>query len=87
MDEAIKAYTLDAAYMLTWENMIGSLEAGKCADIIVLDRNLFESSTDEIAKANVLATMVNGRVVHEEAVDWNPPGDPMEVNCLYIKCY
>jgi len=33
---------------------------------------------DEIAEANVLATMVNGKIVHGEAVDWDPPGDPVQ---------
>ncbi|UCD58121.1 MAG: amidohydrolase [Candidatus Hydrogenedentota bacterium] len=78
LEEAIKAYTIDAAYHLLWDNIIGSIEVGKRADLIVLDRNLFESTTDEIAEANVLATMMNGKVVHEEAVDWDPPGDQIE---------
>lgn len=73
MEEAIKAYTIDAAYHLRWDDIIGSLEAGKRADIIVLDRNLFESTTDEIAEANVLLTMMNGKIVHEEAVGWDEP--------------
>ena len=75
LEEAIKAYTIDAAYHLRWDNIIGSIEVGKRADIIVLDRNPFESTTDEIAEINVLATMMNGKVVHEEAVDWDPPGE------------
>jgi predicted amidohydrolase YtcJ len=73
LEEAIKAYTIDAAYQLRWDNIIGSIEVGKRADLIVLDRNLFESTTDEIAETNVLATMMNGKVVHEEAVDWGIP--------------
>ena len=68
-----RAYTLDAAYMNRWENIIGSLEVGKRADMIVLDRNLFDIIFDEIAEVNVLATMMNDEVVHEEAVDWDPP--------------
>jgi hypothetical protein len=73
LEQAIRAYTLDAAYMLRWEDIIGSLEVGKRADLIVLDRNPFEITPDEIAETNVLATMMNGVVVHEEAVDWSPP--------------
>lgn len=78
LEEAIKAYTIDAAYHLRWDNIIGSIEVDKRADLIVLDRNPFESTTDEIAEINVLATMMNGKVVHEEAVDWDPPGDQIE---------
>ena len=75
LEQALRAYTIDAAYMNRWEGIIGSLEVGKRADMIVLDRNLFEISSDEIAEVNVLATMMNGEVVHEEAVDWDPPGE------------
>ena len=78
LEEAIKAYTIDAAFHLRWDNIIGSIEVGKRADIIVLDDNPFESTSDEIAEINVLATMMNGKVVHEEAVDWDPPGEQIE---------
>ena len=73
LEEAIKAYTIEAARQLRWGDIIGSIEVGKRADIIVLDRNPFESTTDAIAETNVLATMINGKVVHEEAVDWSMP--------------
>jgi hypothetical protein len=80
LEEAIKAYTIEAARQLRWDNIIGSLEVGKRADLIVLDRNPFNSKTDEIAEINILATMMNGKVVHEEAVDWDPPGEQIEIN-------
>jgi predicted amidohydrolase YtcJ len=80
LEEAIKAYTIDAAYHLRWDKIIGSVEVGKRADLIVVERNLFESTTDEIAEANVLLTMVNGKVVHEEAVDWEVKTPPVQFN-------
>ena len=70
LEDAIRAYTITGAYLLDAEKYIGSIEVGKRADLIVLDRNPFESTPDEIAETNVLATMMNGKVVHEEAVDW-----------------
>lgn len=72
LEQVIRAYTLDAAYMLRWENIIGSLEVGKRADLIILDKNLFELTTEEVADVRVLATIMNGKIVHEEAVDWGP---------------
>ena len=65
--EGIKAYTLDAAYQARAEEISGSLEAGKRADFIVLDRNLFEIPEDEIAGAKVLKTVVDGRTVFDRA--------------------
>ena len=64
--QAIRAYTLDAAYMVRAEHYSGSLEVGKRADFIVLDRNLFEVPEDEIANARVMKTVVDGMVVFAE---------------------
>ena len=63
--EAIRAYTLDAAYQVRAETYSGSLEPGKRADFIVLDRNLLEIPEDEIVQTQVLRTVVDGRVVFE----------------------
>ena len=73
LETALMMYTVNSAYMVGKEDMIGSIEAGKKADLIVLDRNIFEIPTKELLEVNVLATMVDGRVVHEEAVDWSLP--------------
>lgn len=53
---------------------------GKKADLIVLDRNLFEIPTEELPRVKVVATMMDGRVVHEEAIDWDPP-QPIRFSC------
>jgi predicted amidohydrolase YtcJ len=63
--QAIRAYTLDAAHQVRAESYSGSLEPGKRADFIVLDRDLFEISPDEIVETQVLMTVVDGRVVFE----------------------
>jgi predicted amidohydrolase YtcJ len=67
LEEAIKAYTLWGAHALLAEELIGSLEVGKQADFIVLDRNLFEISVDDIDSTKVLKTVFNGRVVYERS--------------------
>lgn len=73
LEQAIRAYTIDAAYQLGWDSIIGSLEVGKRADLVVLDQNLFEIDPAEIHNTTALLSMVNGRVVHEAAVDWGMP--------------
>ena len=65
LDTMIRGYTLDAAYQLHMEDEIGSIEVGKKADLVVLDRNLFETDTYEIHKVEVLLTMMDGEVVYE----------------------
>jgi len=59
----LAAYTIGGAYANLEERESGSLEAGKLADLIVLDRNLFEIPASEISEAKVLATMFEGRIV------------------------
>jgi hypothetical protein len=63
-EEAIRMYTMGSAYMTFEERAKGSLEAGKLADLIVLDRDILEGPEDDIKDAQVLATLVGGRVVH-----------------------
>lgn len=60
----LAAYTIAGAYACHEETETGSLEAGKAADLIVLDRNLFEIPPEEIHKAKVLLTLLEGREVY-----------------------
>ena len=68
--DAIKGYTLGAAIGGHREQKEGSLEKGKLADLIVVDRNLFEIEPTDIGKTEVLLTMVGGIVVYE-SLNWH----------------
>jgi len=58
-----KIYTVDEDN--PWaESYSGSLEVGKRADLIIIDRNLFEIPEDDIAEAKVLKTFLNGKAVY-----------------------
>ena len=61
----IRAVTMNASYELHQEADTGSLEVGKFADLIVLDRNFFTIPAEDIANVHVLQTMVGGRVVYD----------------------
>ena len=63
--DAIRGYTMGAALAGHREQREGSLEKGKLADLIVIDRNLFEIEPTAIGKTEVLLTLVGGRVVYE----------------------
>ncbi len=65
----IRGFTLDAAYQMHMEDEIGSIEVGKKADLIVLDRNLLEIDAYEIHKTNVLLTMLDGEIVYESSTE------------------
>ena len=62
--EALRAFTLDAAYAEHQENQIGSLESGKSADFILIDRDLFSIPPADIWKIKVEQTWVAGRRVY-----------------------
>ncbi|NGZ86910.1 amidohydrolase [Duganella sp. SAP-35] len=62
---ALRAITLNAAYTLRQEASTGSLEVGKLADMIVLDRNFFTIPDEDIANIKVLQTVVGGKIVYQ----------------------
>jgi predicted amidohydrolase YtcJ len=70
LEDAIKAYTLGAALAGRREKTEGSLEPGKLADLIVLSQDLFKIAPTEIAKTEVLLTLVGGKVVYQSP-KWN----------------
>lgn len=65
LEEAIRGYTLAGAKMMGIDDVTGSIEVGKKADLILLSQNLFEIDPEKIADTVVLATMFDGRVVHD----------------------
>jgi predicted amidohydrolase YtcJ len=67
VEESLRAYTLDAAYAGFSEKLIGSLEPGKLADVVILDRDLFTMPPEELSRAQVSATIVGGKVVFQRA--------------------
>jgi len=60
----IDAYTINGAYTMSLEDKQGSIEVGKRADFVVLDRNLFEIPSAEISDASVTMTVFDGRTVY-----------------------
>ncbi len=67
IEALVRGFTIDAAYQLHMEDRIGSLEVGKKADLVVLDRNIFEVDPYTIHDTNVLMTVMDGNVVYEQA--------------------
>ncbi len=65
LESAIKGYTLGAAFAGRREKTEGSIEPGKVADLIVLSQDLFKIEPNQIAKTEVLLTMVGGKVVYQ----------------------
>jgi predicted amidohydrolase YtcJ len=65
-EEALRSYTLNCAYAAFEENIKGSLTPGKLADITVLSKDIMTVPEDEILKAEVLYTIVGGKVMYKK---------------------
>jgi len=66
LEEAVKGYTINGAYAEFSENIKGSVEKGKLADLVVLSRNIFKIPPEEIKKTEVKMTILNGKVIHKK---------------------
>ena len=64
-EEALRSYTIDAAYGAFQEDVVGSLEVGKYADIVVLSKDIMEVPENEILEAQAMMTIFQGEVVFE----------------------
>lgn len=65
VEEALRAYTIDGAYAMFDEKNRGSLEAGKLADLVIIDRDLTRIQPDRLREAHVVMTIVGGTPVYE----------------------
>jgi predicted amidohydrolase YtcJ len=64
LQTAIDAYTINAAYAMKQDKITGSLEVGKRADLVVLDRDILTTDPETIEDTKVLATYLDGRLVY-----------------------
>lgn len=62
LEMALRAYTINGAFQLRMEDRIGSIEVGKHADLVVLERDLFSVAPEEIHTVGVRLTMMDGRI-------------------------
>lgn len=67
LDQAIRAMTIDAAWQLRMEKKIGSLEVGKYADLVVLEKDPHDVAPRDIADIKVLKTMMDGKFTFDRA--------------------
>jgi predicted amidohydrolase YtcJ len=61
---ALEAYTINAAYALRQDHLVGSLKVGKRADITIIDRNILQVPVADIGKTKTVMTIVDGKVVY-----------------------
>ena len=64
LESAIRAYTINSAVAMGIDDVTGSIEPGKSADLIVLDQNVFDVPSNQVGKTRVLTTYFEGQVVY-----------------------
>jgi len=64
-EEALRAFTIEAAYAAFWEKRVGTLEIGKLADFVVLDRDIMTCDPRDLADTKVLQTFSFGQSVYQ----------------------
>jgi predicted amidohydrolase YtcJ len=64
--DALAAFTAGTAWINHLEAEVGSIEAGKTADLVVLDRDVFDRGAGPIGDARVVATFIDGNAVFED---------------------
>jgi predicted amidohydrolase YtcJ len=62
--EALRMYTINNARVMRLEDQVGSLETGKLADLIVVDRDVLACTAEELIETKVLRTYVAGKLVY-----------------------
>jgi len=74
--QALACYTINTAYLMFEEDIKGSIEPGKLADMVVIDKDIMTVPEDEIRKINVEMTIVGGTVVYQHESGTEYPEHP-----------
>ncbi len=67
LDDALAGFTVGSAWVNHLDGEVGSIEVGKAADLVVLDRDLFDRAAGEIGEARVVGTFIDGVAVYERS--------------------
>ncbi len=68
LEQGLKALTIDPAWQARMEDKVGSLEVGKYADLVILEKNLFDVAPTEVADVKVMGTMMDGKFTYYDGI-------------------
>lgn len=65
VEQMVELFTMGNAYALRMEDITGSIEVGKCADLVILEENIFEVPHQDIYKVKVIQTVSEGKIIYK----------------------
>lgn len=65
VEDGIRSYTINNAYQMHMEDKLGTIEAGKYADLVILEKNIFEVPVNEIHKVKIIETIMDGKTTYK----------------------
>ena len=65
VEQMVEVFTKGNAYALRMEDITGSIEVGKCADLVILEENIFQVPVADIYKVKIVQTISEGKVIYE----------------------
>jgi predicted amidohydrolase YtcJ len=66
IEDALKSYTINGAYAAFQEKIKGSIEVGKLANLVILDKNPLKVPTDQIRQLKIIETIIRGKTVYKK---------------------
>lgn len=69
LEDIVQSATYNGAYSMFMEDQIGSIEAGKTADLVILDRNIFDIDIEKVSELTPTTTIVKGKIVYEKSAE------------------
>lgn len=69
LEDIVQSATYNGAYSMFMEDQVGSIEEGKIADLVILDRNIFDIDIEEVSELTPVTTIVNGKIVYEKSAE------------------
>lgn len=68
LEQCLRSVTYEGAWQARKEDVLGTIEVGKLADMVILERNLFDIESDEIADTKILGTIMDGNFTHRDGL-------------------
>ena len=68
LEQCLRSSTIEGAWQARKEDVLGSIEVGKLADMVIIEKNLFDVKADQIADTRIVGTMMDGQFTYRDGL-------------------